>query len=179
MRRVARRRLLLLSITFNVLQFSSSRLLSLLNLAPPSIMHFTTLLASVIVGFSALSAAHPGEHHEERSQESAAQLREFKANTHRSLEGCAEKLKRDGVHERAIARRQAVVDKHTKRRVTRDTATVLNTSHHSNSSVNELSPETSIFETSGTCVLNPEGEVGPVSCSNSCFHYVTECQFLF
>jgi uncharacterized protein YaiI (UPF0178 family) len=118
-------------------------------------MQLTQLLASAILGFSALSAAHSGEYHEEPNLEAAFQLRDFKANTRRGLEGCADKLKRSGVHERATARRQAIVKKHSKRRVVRDTTTVLDTSHHSNSSVTELSPETAIFETSGTCVLNP------------------------
>jgi hypothetical protein len=41
---------------------------------------------------------------------------------------------------------------------------VLATSHLSNDScINENTPETTIFESSGTCVLNPEGETGPVS----------------
>jgi hypothetical protein len=45
---------------------------------------------------------------------------------------------------------------------------VLATSHLSNDScINEDTPETTIFESTGTCVLNPEGETGPVSFESS------------
>jgi hypothetical protein len=76
------------------------------------------------------------------------------------------RLRRSGVNERAIARRQAVVEKKLKKR---DTTVVLNTNHHSNATFTENSPETTIFESSGTCVLNPEGETGPVSQNTLCF----------
>jgi hypothetical protein len=58
---------------------------------PASAMQLTHLLASALLGFSALSTAHPGEHHQEPSQEAALQLRDFKANARRGLESCADK----------------------------------------------------------------------------------------
>ena len=125
-------------------------------------MRLTAVLASVILGFSALTSAHPGEIHEELPHYAALQLRDYKDNTRRGLAACQDKLKRSGVHARSVARRQATVDKHSKKK--RDTASVLATSHLSNDScINEYTPETTLFESSGTCVLNPEGETGPVS----------------
>lgn len=125
-------------------------------------MQFIALLAVTILGFSTIAFAHPGEHHEEHSFDVALQLRNFKDITRRGLASCQDKLKRSGVHGRAVARRQATVDKYSKRK--RDTASVLATSHLSNDSyIDEDTPETTIFESSGTCILNPEGETGPVS----------------
>jgi hypothetical protein len=131
-------------------------------------MQFTAVLAATVLGFTALTSAHPGEHHEERSLEASLQLRSYKDNTRRGLASCQDKLKRSGVHARAVARRQATVDRHSKKK--RDTASVLATSHLSNDScINEYTPETTIFESSGTCILNPEGETGPVRTAPTCY----------
>lgn len=133
-------------------------------------MHLTTLLATAILGFCTLTTGHPSEHHTEHSLEAALQLRAFKDNTRRGLASCQDKLKRSGVHARAVARRQATVDRHSKKKKKRDTASVLATSHLSNDScINADTPEDTIFAASGTCVLNPEGETGPVS-FNSIFY---------
>ena len=125
-------------------------------------MQFTAVLASAILGFTALTSAHPGEIDDILPHHAALQLRDFKDSARRGLAACQDKLKRSGVHGRAIERRQATVDKHSKK--TRDTASALATSHLSNDScINEYTPESTLFESSGTCVLNPEGETGPVS----------------
>lgn len=123
-------------------------------------MHLTTVLTTSILAFSTLTIAHPGEAHVELPSYAALQLRHYKDQTRRALGACQDKLKRSGVQARAVARRQATLDKHSKKK--RDTATVLATSHLSNDScINEDTPETTLFESSGTCVLNPEGETGP------------------
>ena len=54
-------------------------------------MQLTQVLVYAILGFSALSTAHPGEHYQEPSQEAALQLRDFKANARRGLESCSDK----------------------------------------------------------------------------------------
>ncbi|KIW03340.1 uncharacterized protein PV09_05550 [Verruconis gallopava] len=108
-----------------------------------------------------LSLAHPGEEHQ-HDHVIELSKREFKATARRSLSGCESKLyKRDGLIDRAAARRAATVAKYRKRLVARDTDDVLNTTHLSSSGYTLDTPETTIFATNNTCVLNPEGETGP------------------
>lgn len=109
------------------------------------------------------ASAHPGEHEEEHIQAIAA--KSYKDHTRRALESCANHLKARGVTDRAIARRSATAQRHSKRSeviLERDTESVLNTSHHS--SLTGITADTAddvIFSSNTTCVLNPEGEVGP------------------
>ncbi|KAF2469244.1 aromatic compound dioxygenase [Lindgomyces ingoldianus] len=124
-------------------------------------MHFFSKITLASFAISAL--AHPGEHHEHNE---AAELskREFKTHARRGLAACAEKLQaRGGVMERAAARRAATVAKHRQARglAVRDTDSVLNTSHLSSEEYTPNTPANIIFASNKTCILNPEGEVGP------------------
>ncbi|KUJ13326.1 extracellular dioxygenase [Mollisia scopiformis] len=123
-------------------------------------MQLTNLIASAIISFAVLSIAHPGEH-EERNVQADLMKREFKLNVRRGLEACAEKFERRGLNARAQARRQATVDQHRKRKMIRDTDTILNTSHLSMENYTTSTPEDIIFASNSTCVLSPEGETGP------------------
>lgn len=130
-------------------------------------MQFKVIVSSTIVGLAVFTNAHPGEH---ETVNHAADLskREFKANVRRGLEKCADKLELRGVTARALARRQATANKHSKRNiVVRDTDTILNTTHLGSSDITSATPEDVIFADNGTCVLSPEGEIGPVSFSIS------------
>ena len=120
------------------------------------------LFAVVVFGFAALAVAHPG--HEEPQHE-LLYKRHFNSQMRRGLKACAGEFERRGINTRAHARRQAVVEsyrKTLKSKVSiRDTDTVANTSHLSTESYNLDTPETTIFNSSNTCILNPEGETGP------------------
>jgi hypothetical protein len=125
-------------------------------------MHFNLAIASAVIGFAVLSSAHPGEH-EVHNKHADIKKREFRLNTRSALSACADKLERRGVNARAQARRQATVDMHRKKKMIRDTDTVLNTSHASTTNYTTDTSEKIIFSQNSTCVLNPEGETGPVS----------------
>jgi hypothetical protein len=124
-------------------------------------MQVKTLLISAIVGFGVFVSAHPGEH-EERDVLAEFSKREYKDSMRRGLEKCSAKFEADDLNARAVKRRAATVEIYRKRKIVRDTASVLNTSHHFNGSVCLDTPETVIFQSNNTCVLNPEGETGPV-----------------
>ncbi|KAK9783844.1 putative Intradiol ring-cleavage dioxygenases domain-containing protein [Seiridium cardinale] len=107
------------------------------------------------------ATAHPG--HEEHLTDRAVK-RHFLAQSKRSLNSCAEVFKRDGTLERAEARRRAFVDSLTKKStvLVRDTDTVLNTSHHSDlAGITVDSDSSEYFGSNHTCILSPEGEIGP------------------
>ncbi|KAF3765446.1 aromatic compound dioxygenase, partial [Cryphonectria parasitica EP155] len=114
---------------------------------------------------AAFSSAHPG--HEEAERRAALERRDFVRSASRSLAGCADKLEANGVLARAAERRAATFAKYSKRAAdhqqldSRDLAQLLNTSHLSDLNVTATTPETELFNNSGTCILNPEGDVGP------------------
>ncbi|KAJ4388194.1 hypothetical protein N0V93_008801 [Gnomoniopsis smithogilvyi] len=114
-----------------------------------------------MLAFAALSAAHPG--HEEAELHAALSNRAFKSHARRSLDSCAGKLEARGFHSQAQERRAATWAKHskTKKLPTRDLATVLNTSHHSGLAVTPTVDESELFSSNSTCIINPEGDVGP------------------
>lgn len=124
-------------------------------------MQLTKCIASAIIGFAVLASAHPGEH-KERNSLADLKKREFKANARCGLAVCADKMESRGLNPRAQARRQATVDKYSKRKMIRDTDSVLNTSHLSSENYTIATPENIIFSSNSTCILNPEGETGPV-----------------
>jgi hypothetical protein len=122
-------------------------------------MWFASKLA--VAALIGCALAHPGEHHE-HNEVAELSKREFKAAARRGLAGCEAKLrKRDGMIDRAAVRRAATVAKYRQRLATRDTDDVLNTTHLSSSGYTLDTPETTVFATNNTCVLNPEGETGP------------------
>ena len=124
-------------------------------------MQLNTILVSAILSFGVLISAHPGEH-EAHDPRLALSKREYKANLARGLEKCSAKLKADGFYARAAKRRAAAVETYRKKKKARDTITVLDTSHLYNGSVSLDTPETVLFQSNNTCLLNPEGETGPV-----------------
>ncbi|KAJ3828887.1 Intradiol ring-cleavage dioxygenase [Lentinula raphanica] len=117
----------------------------------------------VILGLATLAFAHPGEeHHHDRAVELS--VREFKAAAKRGLSACSEKLQRRDFHNRAAERRAAKVEarrRHLNSLVVRDTNTTADTSHLSSENYTSSTPESTIFASNGTCILNPEGETGP------------------
>ena len=74
-------------------------------------MHFTTFLTSALA--ATIASAHPGH-------DIAAEIRERNAGlsqmSHRSLDHCAEEIKRSGMEARAVARRNELADKLMKER---------------------------------------------------------------
>ncbi|KAJ5989555.1 hypothetical protein N7481_004765 [Penicillium waksmanii] len=120
-------------------------------------MHFQKL---AILALSGLAVAHPGSH--EHGSYSVASKRHFLHNARRSLDLCGNHLDKRGINERAKARRAAVVEANKKRAVlARDLDKVVNTSHHSSLDVTSSTSETELFNANPTCILAPEGEVGP------------------
>ncbi|KAF2678779.1 aromatic compound dioxygenase, partial [Lentithecium fluviatile CBS 122367] len=116
-----------------------------------------------LAGLVSVALAHPGEHHQ-HNQAADLSKRSFKQHASRGLAACAEKLQaRGGVMERAAERRAALVNKHRKARglITRDTDSVLNTSHHSSEQYTADTPASVLFASNNTCVLSPEAEIGP------------------
>ncbi|ETS87964.1 hypothetical protein PFICI_01792 [Pestalotiopsis fici W106-1] len=114
-----------------------------------------------IACLAAAAAAHPG--HEEHVVNKAVK-RSFIAQSKRSLNSCAETLERRGTLKRAEVRRQAYVDELVKARAlkARDAATVLNTTHHSDlTGITVDSDSSAYFGSNHTCILAPEGEIGP------------------
>jgi hypothetical protein len=115
----------------------------------------------VVALLAGLALSHPGEHHH-HSRAAELSRREFKAAVRRGLGACQETLsKRDGIYERAITRRTAQVAKHRKRFIPRDTDEILNKNHLSTAGYTTSTPDSVIFANNNTCVLSPEGEVGP------------------
>lgn len=121
-------------------------------------MHFQKL---AILTISGLAMAHPGAHHEHDSH-SVASKRDLLRNSRRVLDLCADHLEKRGVNERARARRAAIMKANEKRAIfARDTDKTVNTSHHSTLQVSANTPESELFSKNPTCILAPEGEVGP------------------
>ncbi|KAL2817975.1 Intradiol ring-cleavage dioxygenase [Aspergillus cavernicola] len=119
-------------------------------------MHIKHLVQLALL--PALVAAHPG--HEEKL--ASRELLAYKTHLRRGLDNCARAFEENGLTARAIARRAEISDKYRKHRLSaRDTDDVLSTSHLSNENYTLSTSESEIFSASSTCVLNPEGEVGP------------------
>ena len=120
-------------------------------------MHFSKL---AVLALGGLAVAHPGEH--EHSSYSSVSKRSFLHNARRTLDKCADQLEKRGINERARARRAAIAHANRKRAVLpRDLDKVVNTSHHSNIHVTANTSEAALFDKNPTCILAPEGEVGP------------------
>ncbi|KAJ5770403.1 uncharacterized protein N7511_002454 [Penicillium nucicola] len=120
-------------------------------------MHFSK---AVLLALTGIATAHPGVH--EHSSYTKVTKRDFLQNARRSLDQCADHLERRGVDSRAEARRAALLETNKKRALfPRDTDKVVNTSHHSTLKVTSNTPETDLFSNNPTCILSPEGEVGP------------------
>jgi protocatechuate 3,4-dioxygenase beta subunit len=120
-------------------------------------MHFQNL---AVLALSGLAMAHPGAH--EPNSYSVAAKRNFLHNARSSLGLCTDQLEKRGINERARARRAAIMKANEKRAIfSRDTDKLVNTSHLSNLQVSANTPESELFSKNPTCILAPEGEVGP------------------
>lgn len=120
-------------------------------------------LSLAFVGFVAVTLAHPG--HQEPEHE-LLYKRAFNAQARRGLQACYGELEHRGFQARANERRKETVEYHrqklkTKKLALRDTDTIANTSHLSSECYTPSTSETTIFNSSSTCILNPEGETGP------------------
>ncbi|KAJ4465636.1 Intradiol ring-cleavage dioxygenase [Lentinula edodes] len=124
-------------------------------------MHFLSHLT--VLNLAMLAFAHPGEeeHHHDRRAE--LNIREFKVAAKRGLSACSEKLQRRDFHNRAAERRAAKFDSYRRHNGlrARDTNITADTSHLSSANYTSGTPESTIFASNGTCILNPEGETGP------------------
>ncbi|XTI90716.1 putative extracellular dioxygenase [Cenococcum geophilum] len=128
----------------------------------------STIVKFTALGLLSLTNAHPGE--EEHSLIPHHAKREFLSRSRRSLDSCAEHLERRGIYKAAEARRKAFAEKHSKRSFEnsenflriRDTASVLNTSHHSDlTGITYTTDECVFYSSNVSCILSPEGEIGP------------------
>ena len=118
-------------------------------------MKFSTI---TLLGLASSVLGHPG--HEEAEHELLAK-RAYNVNARRGLSACAEHLEKRGHNARSKARRAATAEKHRRSLRVRDTDAVLNTSHASNESFTPWTDPDTLFEKSSTCVVAPEGEIGP------------------
>jgi protocatechuate 3,4-dioxygenase beta subunit len=125
-------------------------------------MRFTALWNVCLVGMTIpFALAHPGEH-EKHDARAELMKREFRKHTRRGLERCTKRFEANGLNARAAARRRSLYDLHRRQLVSRDTDDVLATSHLvDDSSITADTSVDSLFSSSSTCVLNPEGETGP------------------
>ncbi|EAL92125.1 hypothetical protein KXW98_008563 [Aspergillus fumigatus] len=120
-------------------------------------MQLKEVLSLYLLGVS-LVFAHPG-HEEKRASN---ELLAFKAHVRRGLSLCTRSFDESGLSARAIARRAKLASEYRRRKLAvRDTDDVLNTSHLSSADYTTSTDEREIFSSTGTCVLNPEGETGP------------------
>lgn len=123
-------------------------------------MQLQSIIVLATVGLATVALAHPGHNEVERRD---LGVQQFKARVRRDFENCAAKREASGLNARAEARRKATLDKYRRQlKSKRDTTTVLDTSHlYTGTDITVDSDESVVFSDSGTCVLNPEGEVGP------------------
>ncbi|OCL04410.1 aromatic compound dioxygenase [Glonium stellatum] len=128
----------------------------------------STIAKLAVLGLLSLTNAHPSE--EEHSSAPRHAKREFLFRTQRSLDSCAEHLEQRGIHKAAEARRKAFAEKHSKRSSenpgsflrARDTADILNASHHSDlTGITPTTNESVFYSNNVSCVLSPEGEIRP------------------
>ncbi|KAE8153242.1 Intradiol ring-cleavage dioxygenase [Aspergillus avenaceus] len=123
-------------------------------------MQLISLSKLAILGLAGLSVAHPGAH--EPSAMSHAAKRSFLNNAKRSLDQCAGHLERRGINDRIQARREAAYEMYRKQHLAaRDYNPSVNTSHHSTLQVTSQTSEEGLFSKNPTCILSPEGEIGP------------------
>lgn len=120
-----------------------------------------SIVKTLVVGaiLSGAVVSHPGAHEEHGMTQEAKT--EFHARARRSLDACSDHLERHGILKRAAEKRAALYEKH-KTKTKRDTPWQVSASHHSNlTGITAASPETALFVSNATCILNPEGDNGP------------------
>lgn len=120
-------------------------------------MRSSALFASLLVAGGHV-IAHPGHSVEQELAERQAGL----ANSPRSLNHCAAKIKARGVEARNVQRRAEWATSLGKTIAARDADTVLDTDHNATSLGYTLdTDETTLFSTNGSCVLSPIVTQGP------------------
>ncbi|KAH8891719.1 aromatic compound dioxygenase, partial [Thozetella sp. PMI_491] len=110
-------------------------------------------------GSALVTMAHPGEHHEESASLVLAR-REHRAAAARGLEACKNKRSFRDLQARALQRRAATVGFHRKAKRVDASGTGHNLTD-SRTDITADSDSSTVFGDSHTCILNPEGEVGP------------------
>ncbi|KAK3313722.1 Intradiol ring-cleavage dioxygenase [Apodospora peruviana] len=119
-------------------------------------MHLTAFFASALV--VTIVNAHPGHDIATEIKERAAMMEQM---SHRSLNHCAEEIRRSGMEARSVARRNALAAQlMTERGLTGRTAPI-DTSHKSSKDYTLDTPVSTIFATNATCILSPEVTEGP------------------
>ncbi|KAJ4386284.1 hypothetical protein N0V93_009177 [Gnomoniopsis smithogilvyi] len=120
-------------------------------------MHSSAVFVSWLVAFG-LVAAHPGHSVEQELAERQAGL----ANSPRSLNHCAAKIKARGLEARNVQRRSAWAASHGKTIAARDADTVLATDHNETSLGYTLeTDEATLFSSNSSCILSPIVTQGP------------------
>ncbi|GKT83165.1 GPI anchored dioxygenase [Colletotrichum tofieldiae] len=123
-------------------------------------MHASVLL---VLASALLGTAHPG-HHEETHPSLLAARHSHHGLARRGLEACKNtKVYRD-LQARAIVRRADAIDYHRALRKHKRAVDSAGTGHNQTSShvgVDVSTPSVDIFGSNHTCILNPEGEIGP------------------
>ncbi|KAJ9155243.1 GPI anchored dioxygenase [Pleurostoma richardsiae] len=118
------------------------------------------LSTAVLVSLALAVVAHPGHHHEEESKKLVLARREHQTAARRGLEACQNKRSYQELQRRALQRRAAAVDYHRKAKRT-DAAGVGHNLTDSRTDITADSDESTVFGSSHSCILNPEGETGP------------------
>ena len=120
-------------------------------------MRISSLL---VLAASLLAIAHPGEHHEEEDIKLLVARREHQARARRGLDACQSKRHYKELQDRAIKRRAAAVNIQRKAKRTDASGTGHNLTD-SRTDVDADSDPSTVFGSTHTCLLNPEGETGP------------------
>ncbi|TDZ74427.1 hypothetical protein CTRI78_v000810 [Colletotrichum trifolii] len=117
------------------------------------------LLSSVMLG-----AAHPG-HHEDAHPDLLAARHAHHGFARRGIESCANTKAYRDLQARAMVRRAHTIDyQRAVRRSAKRNVDSAGTGHNLTSShagIDTSSPSADIFGSNHTCILNPEGEIGP------------------
>ncbi|GKT41995.1 uncharacterized protein ColSpa_02176 [Colletotrichum spaethianum] len=123
-------------------------------------MHASVLL---VLTSALLGTAHPG-HHEETHPNLLAARHSHHGLARRGLEACKNtKLYRD-LQARAMVRRADTIDYHRALRKHKRAIDSVGTGHNqtfSHAGIDISTPSADIFGSNHTCILDPEGEIGP------------------
>ncbi|KAF9879199.1 gpi anchored dioxygenase [Colletotrichum karsti] len=116
------------------------------------------LLTSVMLG-----AAHPG-HHEESHPALLAARHQHHGLARRGLESCQNNKAYRDVQARAHVRRAQAIDYHRAVRKAKRAVDSAGVGHNQTSlhaGIDVSTPSSELFGSNHTCILNPEGEIGP------------------
>lgn len=120
-------------------------------------MHFSLVLVAITAPFV---VGHPGEHHEGATANLLSARQDHHLSVRRGLESCANHPSFRALKERAIVRRFNTVTAHRKSKRASATGVGHNLTDSRPDIASDSSDET-VFGSNHTCILNPEGEIGP------------------